>query len=54
MVFKLTNYAASKVEVSTIDAHPKNPKVGKKSLTKSCTLLLEQDDAQLIDQNEEV
>lgn len=53
VVMRLLNVPAA-LEVKAVDLHPKNPAVGKKSLVKSNTLLIEQDDAKLIKQDEEI
>jgi hypothetical protein len=53
-VLELSNVDGAASELISVDLHPKNPQVGKKVITRSNRVLLEQDDARLIKEGEEV
>lgn len=53
-VLELSNVDGAASEIVSVDLHPKNPQVGKKVITRSNRVLLEQDDAKLIKEGEEV
>lgn len=51
----LSNFGDDSVpQVVSVDLHPKNPQVGTKVISRSPRVLLEQDDARLIKEGEEV
>lgn len=53
-VLEIANVDGSASELVSVDLHPKNPAIGKKVITRSNRVLLEQDDAKLIKDGEEV
>ena len=54
-VLELSNFGAeSAPQVALVDLHPKNKAVGSKTITRSARVILEQDDAKLIKDGEEV
>lgn len=53
-VLELDNVDGAASELVSVDLHPKNPSVGKKVITRSNRVIIEQDDAKLIKDGEEV
>jgi glutamyl/glutaminyl-tRNA synthetase len=54
VLFKLTNFPHDTVEICTVPLHPKYPNGAQKVVTKSASLIVEQDDAALLDKDEEI
>lgn len=51
----LSNFGDDSVpQVASVDLHPKNPQIGTKVISRSSRVMLEQDDARLIKEGEEV
>jgi len=53
-IIELDNFNAQQPEVVSVALHPKNPSVGKKAISRSSRVIIEQDDARLIKEGEEV
>lgn len=53
-ILELSDVASDASEIISVDLHPKNPQVGQKVITRSNLVILEQDDASLIKEGEEV